>query len=383
LAYGSNLEVNVIKLLFYIRTILSRQAPERIVRMGQADILPTTQHCHHAGKRRSKFASQAKSNHVLGIFVFFCTFVFVFTVATTEIIRTVEKRMMDISLGVVYRFDSEMHGRTVKGPRCCYGVDCLSTSKNRFAVVTYLTTGDYFPFLQQLECTLRKSNPDVEFAIMLPNGHAEDGVEQKIQNLGIKIIRVDDISYPNKYEHRFAGNWLKLRAFELTEYDAVILLDSDTVVLQDISELFHLPTDFAASLDQAPWLNQEKALQTMIQGGMMFLRPCQAMAEDMYRILRERPKLRFTIGNAEQEFLSWYFRYSVWLLPDYYNAMNRPSLRGNTTRGGFTPKIVHFTSDKPINGHNSDTPGHQFLCSPSEIENRPSLVNKKRKFTLF
>jgi len=349
--------------------------------MGQADILPTTQQCHLAGKRRSKLASQSRSNHALAVFVFFCTFVFVFTIATTEIIRTVEKRMMDISLGVVYRFDSEMHGRTVKGPRCCHGVDCLRNRKNRFAVVTYLTTGDYFPFLQQLECTLRKSNPKVEFAIMLPDGHAQDDMVQKIRELGIKIIHVDDISYPNKYEHRFAGNWLKLRAFELTEYDAVILLDSDTVVLEDISELFNLPTDFAASLDQAPWLNQEKALQTMIQGGMMFLRPCQAMAEDMYRILRERPKLRFTIGNAEQEFLSWYFRYSVWLLPDYYNAMNRPSLMGNTTRGGFAPKIVHFTSDKPIHGHNSDTPGHQFLCSRNEIESRPLV--KKKKFTMF
>ena len=45
-------------------------------------------------------------------------------------------------------------------------------------------------------------------------------------------------------------NWLKLRAFGLTQYDAVLLVDSSAYIAADISPLFDLPTDFAAGWDQ-------------------------------------------------------------------------------------------------------------------------------------
>lgn len=46
------------------------------------------------------------------------------------------------------------------------------------------------------------------------------------------------------------ANWLKLRAFGLTQYDAVLLVDSNAYISGDIAPLFNLPTDFAASWDQ-------------------------------------------------------------------------------------------------------------------------------------
>lgn len=307
-----------------------------------------------------------------GAFAFFLLLsaTFMITLAMSGALKTVEKRIMDVSLGVVYRLDPELHGRTEIGPRCCLGKNCTNIKTGKVAVVTMLTNDAYFPLFQQLECTLRSSNPDLEFAVMTTPRSLHVDIRRLIDRLGVHVIDVEEIRYPNLYEERYSGNWLKLRAFELEQYDAIVLLDTDTVVLDDISELFSLPTDFAACLDQAPWLNQEKALQTMVQGGMLFLRPCKAVAEDMLRILRYRPKLRFTYGNAEQEFLSWYFRYSAWLLPDHYNTMNRPALIGNFTRSGLKPKVVHFTSGKPFSGIQSHTPGSQFLCSSDQLLTR-------------
>jgi alpha-N-acetylglucosamine transferase len=40
---------------------------------------------------------------------------------------------------------------------------------------------------------------------------------------------------------RFSYNWLKLRAWELSEYDAVLLLDSDMTVVRPLS-LLRSPT---------------------------------------------------------------------------------------------------------------------------------------------
>ena len=57
---------------------------------------------------------------------------------------------------------------------------------------------------------------------------------------------------------RFTYNWLKVRAVGLTDYDAIVLLDSDTVVIGDIQPLFSLPTDFAASWNQWPWRRQAR-----------------------------------------------------------------------------------------------------------------------------
>lgn len=43
---------------------------------------------------------------------------------------------------------------------------------------------------------------------------------------------------------------MKVRALGLTQYDAIILLDSDVAVAGDLSPLFSLPTEFAAVWDQ-------------------------------------------------------------------------------------------------------------------------------------
>lgn len=42
---------------------------------------------------------------------------------------------------------------------------------------------------------------------------------------------------------RFYDTWTKLMAFSLTEYERVVLLDSDMIVLQNMDELMDLPLD--------------------------------------------------------------------------------------------------------------------------------------------
>ena len=40
------------------------------------------------------------------------------------------------------------------------------------------------------------------------------------------------------------------------QYDAVLLIDSDTVVLGDVRPVFTLPVEFAAVWDQNKWLGR-------------------------------------------------------------------------------------------------------------------------------
>ena len=146
-----------------------------------------------------------------------------------------------------------------------------------------------------------------------------------------------------------------MRAFGLTQYDAVLLLDADTVVARDLGALWALPAPFAAVWDQSKWLSRYKTqarprwarraelggplpraparrcccfcspcplpqgragLPThplspppnpqpqvqLINGGVFFLRPCPATEAHMVALLLRHPKLRFTHGAAEQDF---------------------------------------------------------------------------------
>ncbi len=43
---------------------------------------------------------------------------------------------------------------------------------------------------------------------------------------------------------------MKLRAWGLTDWDALLMLDADTSAVGDVRSLFALPTDFAVVLDE-------------------------------------------------------------------------------------------------------------------------------------
>ena len=139
---------------------------------------------------------------------------------------------------------SEPH-RQHSESRCCSDTTCSSSSKSKFAFVTSIRTAYYMTGLRELHCSLRRSNPDIPLIVMSVDGDLD---EQDVSEIGkFAVYRtVQEIRQPpNVRNPRFGLNWMKLRAWELTEYDALIMLDADTAVFRDLSHLFKLPTDFA------------------------------------------------------------------------------------------------------------------------------------------
>ena len=249
---------------------------------------------------------------------------------------------------------------------------CPPMPKNpRVAVVTYLRDSNYLTLFRQLECTLRKSNPHVELAVMHVPGELERSALEEIHSLNVTLIDIEPLHYENYFERRYARNWVKLRAWGLTQYDSILLVDSDVVVIHDLSSLFTQIcqfSSFAAVPDQSRWLGMYKTkLKAGFNGGVSLLRPCKATERHMISILQLNPKLRFAYGIAEQDFLSWYFKYTSLTLPLEYNVQASQSLHGNVTVGGQAPVIVHFTENTKPFGGPMGLPGHQFLCSLEEM----------------
>ena len=83
-------------------------------------------------------------------------------------------------------------------------------------------------------------------------GHERDYAHDagcKIQGSGC-WIQCSESELPTLSMARYALNWVKLRAWELEGWDALLMLDADTTVVSDIRSLFTLPTDFAVVLDE-------------------------------------------------------------------------------------------------------------------------------------
>lgn len=86
------------------------------------------------------------------------------------------------------------------------------------------------------------------------------------------------------------------------------------------------------------------------------------------RLTRRRclPPLCESVNHSH----SWYFRYTMMMLPMEYNTMASDSLLPdgrNLTVGGVPPALVHFTRNKPFGGPEPGKPGHQLLCSAEEL----------------
>jgi len=298
--------------------------------------------------------------------------------------ESVRKLALDGLTALRYRTHSTLReGRMDVGPTCApessresSGSSSSSSSgqqsfkggksKRRRAIVTLIRTEKYLPLLDHLACSVAKSNPDVEFAVMATRSMSPI-TARKLEERGLKLIYVEELEYPNVYEQRFRHNWLKVQAWDLP-YDEILLVDSDTVILEDVSSLFDLPARFAAVGDQLNRLQEFKFPRStrILQGGVLFLRPCPAVASHMRTLLDANPVLRFSTSNAEQEFFSWYFRHEAIILPDRYNML--PSRLD--VHNGEPPAIVHFTSNKPFASYQTADGPYRFLCTKHEIEQR-------------
>lgn len=121
------------------------------------------------------------------------------------------------------------------------------TEKAVFA--TYLSDDKYLIGARVLLQSIKNTESEHPFVVLVSNE-----VSLSTKNIllaeGCKIKEVDVVPNPNSNEIRYKWVYSKLRAWELTEYERIVFLDADTIVLKNIDELFspNIP-EFAAVAD--------------------------------------------------------------------------------------------------------------------------------------
>lgn len=77
---------------------------------------------------------------------------------------------------------------------CCMGVHCLSTTKQRHAVVTYVRSQAQLQAAQALASSLWRTNPGLDLAVMLVRGELPAGAADAVEGLNATIFYVDPLA---------------------------------------------------------------------------------------------------------------------------------------------------------------------------------------------
>ncbi|KAF8622224.1 hypothetical protein AX15_007165 [Amanita polypyramis BW_CC] len=227
----------------------------------------------------------------------------------------------------------------------------------RNAYVTLLTKDSYLAGTLVLHYGLRAVKSKYPLVAMVTSSLPED-VRTIVQEQGIQLREVEPLksaaSNFNPYDKRFENVWTKLRAFELDEYDRVVLLDCDMIIKRNMDELFdiELPKDGIAAahvcacnprkLPHYPpdWIPENCAHSAVtrptdlpptptdesprphgqLNSGTVILNPSKYVAHEIYHYL-DTSDLVPTFSFADQDLLAVFFKGKWRPIQWYYNAL--------------------------------------------------------------
>lgn len=140
----------------------------------------------------------------------------------------------------------------------------------------------------------------------------------------------------------------KLSIFELE--DDFLFLDSDLLILDDISDIFEVDSDFAACVDTGT--------PNEFNTGVMLIRK-KWLTKENYNWLVDSAKRRFS-HRGDQEHINDLIRNDFQILPSEYNVLKD----SHRFRGSWLSrvKILHYISKKPW------MPFHPILHKPGNLE---------------
>ncbi|KAG8219910.1 glycosyltransferase family 8 protein [Butyriboletus roseoflavus] len=256
------------------------------------------------------------------------------------------------------------------------------------AYATLLTKTSYLPGVLVLEYTLRSVGSEYPLVVMatpaLPPEARDILARRRITVIDIKSLHpLAGLHTLAARDARFADTWTKLRAFELTAYDRIVLLDADMIVMRKMDELMHLqlggdeiaaahacacnprklkhyPADWAPEncaytpLSHPTGLtaptqisNKSPRPHSQLNSGLVVLNPSAELAQAVYNHLHTSPLVP-TWSFPDQDLLSDFFKGKWKPLPWCYNALKTLMLIHKPLWRDEEIRCLHYIlADKP------------------------------------
>lgn len=215
------------------------------------------------------------------------------------------------------------------------------------AYVTTLCHGDaYLPGVEVLGKSLDINGTSVP-KIVLATADVPAETRARLSAQGWQVRDIEPIANPAQGKllfPRFESVFCKLRVWELTDLDRAVFLDADTLLLQNVDELFDRP-GFAAAPDFF--------LPDHFNSGVMVVQPsAQTFAKMMEALAAAGSYDGGDQGFLNTFFADWYAMPVEHRLPAGYNMAHfiyqflrgHPTLKDALERDA---KIVHYMVQKP------------------------------------
>lgn len=246
----------------------------------------------------------------------------------------------------------------------------------RHAYATLVTNADYAMGALALVRSLRLSGTAADIVVMHTGGVAT-GELSPLEELGARLVAVDLLPTSDAFNARHAkakihaanpftkggkpafhtplDNFAKLRLWEMEQYDRVVFIDADAIVLRNIDRLFAYP-EFCA----APNVYESLADFHRMNSGVFVARPDKATFARMLAML-DAPDAYWP--RTDQTFLQDFF--PDWHgLPVHFNMLQYVWFNLPELWHWPSVSVVHYQYEKPWQ---ADNPKAQSLAPLIEL----------------
>ncbi|KAI1494684.1 nucleotide-diphospho-sugar transferase [Biscogniauxia mediterranea] len=254
---------------------------------------------------------------------------------------------------------------------------------------TLLTNRGYFGGLLVLNHTLRKSGSKYQLRVMVTRAVEEDHEFMRaFAAAGIPTIVVDKIEpEPREDGKVIKGTWEKLAPWGFTDYERVVLLDSDQVILKNIDDMMEvdIPDGWIASThactcnprklahyskdwipencaftaanqttgEPAPLTAESPKNHHLLNSGTVIVRPSKKQYDTLIHTMNTHPdvpEMRF----FDQDLLAIVYKNRWRALPYTYNALKPMRSCHASLWRDEDVRILHYILDKPWKSRDFD-----------------------------
>lgn len=233
--------------------------------------------------------------------------------------------------------------------------------EGKFAYITYFS-GRYILGLIALIRSIRRFS-DKEIIVLC---NEDEFVEPLHSEENISIIRIEQIENPNSNgQSRFKDTYNKLKIFDFTDYDKLIYIDSDCIVLKNIDRLFSLETSISASPDWG--LKYSKGFNS----GVIVFTP----SEDLRSKIKAGLTSNVTSSDGgDQGFLNEVLKDTISYLSPEFNYLKRSYDKRSWVFDIQNISILHYVGIKPWDVLDFDPTYEELNSLWLEMLNKQDLI---------
>ncbi|EME31801.1 alpha-1,4-N-acetylglucosaminyltransferase EXTL3 isoform 2 [Galdieria sulphuraria] len=247
-----------------------------------------------------------------------------------------------------------------------------NTATGRYAYATLLCDDVMLPATRAWLQSLKMTNTSFPIVVLVLPQLSLEGREE-LEKLGSIVLDVTPLEYPfTLTKSRLRDNkpcrYSKLHLWNLLNYDKVVYMDSDMLVMQNIDNLFVEFDELSACADLYP---------DTFNSGIMVIQPNETTFRNMKAVYKNVSS--YNVGD--QGFLNWFFG-NEWSqrkdrhIPLKYNVLlkYRDTIMWGHVKDDI--KVLHFTGEtKPWNFYYS---GHKDWEKNSEMRSYYAWVRMER-----